>query len=70
MAKYELIRTTDTDGLWYSIQIDGLHVNNSYTRHITEAEEMLKKLVNGELQGKAIVETIKTIETNEENKTN
>ena len=65
MAKYEIIKTTDTDGIWYSLQKDKMHINNSYTRSYEDANEMLHKIVSGEMQGETITESIKTIETNE-----
>jgi hypothetical protein len=67
MAKYELLKQTDIDGVWYKIQKDGIHVNNSYTRDCEKAEEMLMKLVEGTLNSETNIETIKTIEIDEKN---
>jgi hypothetical protein len=67
MAKYELLKQTDIDGIWYKIQKDGIHVNNSYTRSCEKAEEMLMKLVEGTLNSETNIETIKTIEIDEKN---
>lgn len=67
MAKYELLKQTDLDGIWYKIQKDGIHVNNSYTRDLEKAEEMLVKLVEGALDSEFNVETLKTIIIDEKN---
>ena len=37
--KIELIKTTGIDGTWYSLEIDGEHVSNSFTRDIEKATE-------------------------------
>jgi hypothetical protein len=66
MAKFELIKTTELDGgIWYHIAKDGLHVNQSYTRKLDDAEKMLQELVNGKPSA-PIVEILKTIENGED----
>lgn len=62
MAKFQLIKTTELDGgVWYHINKDGLHVNQSYTRKLADAEKMLDELVNGK-PSTPIEEILKTIE--------
>lgn len=62
MAKFELIKTTELNGeVWYNITKDKLHVNQSYTRNLEQAEQMLEELVNGK-PSEPKVEILKTIE--------
>lgn len=67
MAKYELLKQTEIDGIWYKIKKDGKYVNDSYTRDYDKAEEMLNKLIDGTLNPETQIETIKTIEIDETN---
>ena len=69
MATYQIIKQTDMDGIWYKIEKNGFHVNNSYTREYEKAEEMLSKLIDGTLSASPKIETVKTVET-DENETN
>lgn len=67
MAIFELIKKTEVGGdVWYSIQKDGNYVESSITRSLEEAEEKLEKFANGE-PTKPIIETLKTINTDENN---
>jgi hypothetical protein len=62
MAKYELIKTTDVNGeIWYNIKKDGYHVNQSFTKDIDIALEMLEGFEKGK-QSEPIIEVIKTLE--------
>jgi hypothetical protein len=68
MAKYELIRKTDTNGdVGYYIVKDGKYVDKSFTFKIEQVEEMLEEFINGK-PAEPIIETLKTIEV-DENKT-
>ena len=67
MAIFELIKKTEVGGdVWYSIHKNGNYVESSITRSREEAEEKLEKFANGE-PTKPIIETLKTIETDENN---
>lgn len=67
MAKYELMQKTETNGeIWYFIRKeDGIiSVENSWTKNIERAEEMLEGLKNGK-PSEPIFEILKTIEVDE-----
>lgn len=65
MAKYELKKRTEVSGaIWYSIVKDGDHIDSSFTTILSDAEKMLEEFSNGK-QTKPIVETLKTIEIDE-----
>ena len=69
MAKYKLVQKTETNGeVWYSIRKDDKYVDNSYTRNIEDATQMLDKFIKGK-PTEPIFKIIKTIEI-DENKTN
>ena len=62
MAKYELVEKTETNGeVWYSIRKDDKYVDNSYTRNIEDAIQMLDKFIKGK-PTEPIFKIIKTIE--------
>ena len=66
MAKYELIKKTEVDGsVWYKIDKDGMHVNESYTRDLGEAQKHLEELVNGTRLSEPMFKTLKTIVVDE-----
>jgi hypothetical protein len=68
MAKYELVEKTETNGeVWYSIRKDDKYVDNSYTRNIEDATQMLNIYSKGK-PTEPIFKIIKTIEV-DENKT-
>jgi hypothetical protein len=65
MAKYELNEKTEINGeIWYFIRKDGHYVDNSYTRHIEEATQMLEEIIKGK-SSDPIIKVIKTIEIND-----
>jgi hypothetical protein len=65
MAKYELVEKTETNGeVWYSIRKDDKYVDNSYTRSVVDATEMLDKFLKG-TPTEPIFKIIKTIEVDE-----
>jgi len=65
MAKYELVKETEINGkVWYHITKDNLHVNESWTRSLDEANELFEELVKGK-PSEPIIEIIKTIEIDE-----
>jgi len=70
MTKYELVKETKMDGsIQYSIERDGNYVSRSVTENLKQAEQFLNILTkNGSLE--STKETIKTIEVDEEDKTN
>mgnify|MGYP001587967624 FL=1 len=65
MAKYELVEKTETNGeVWYSIRKDDKYVDNSYTRNIEDAMQMLDKFLKGK-PTEPVFKIIKTIEIDE-----
>ena len=65
MAKYELVEKTETNGeVWYSIRKDDKYVDNSYTRNIEDATQMLNQYIKGK-PTETIFKIIKTIEVND-----
>ena len=63
--KYELVKKTEINGdVWYHITKDGIHVNESYTKNLEEAEKLFDELVKGK-PSEPIIEIIKTIELDE-----
>jgi hypothetical protein len=67
MAKYELVKKTEVDGaVWYHITKDGLHVNETWTKYLEEAESLFDELLKGKPL-EPIIETLKTYEINDTN---
>jgi hypothetical protein len=67
MAKYELIKKTEVDGaIWYHITKDGLHVNETWTKDLNEANEMFSHLEKNTIL-EPIIEVLKTYEINDTN---
>ena len=67
MAKYELIKKTEVDGaVWYHITKDSLHVNETWTKDLNEANEMFSQ-VEKTMILEPIIEVLKTYETNDTN---
>jgi len=62
MTKYELVKKTEVDGeVWYHITKDGLHVNETYTQNLDEANDLFEKFIKGK-PSEPIIEIIKTME--------
>ena len=67
MAKYELIKKTEVNGaVWYHITKDGLHVNETWTKDLNEANEMFSHLEKNTIL-EPIIEVLKTYEINDTN---
>jgi hypothetical protein len=65
MARYELIKKTDTNGdIGYYIVKDDQYVDKSFTFSLEEAEKMLDEFINGK-SANPIIEILKTIEVND-----
>ena len=65
MAKYELKKRTENNGeISYHILKDNKYVDNSFARTIEDAEKLFNEFVNGK-PSEPIIETIKTIDVNE-----
>jgi hypothetical protein len=66
MAKYELMEKTEVNGeIWYYIRKDGDYsVNNTWTKKLEEAQEMLEQFEKGK-QSEPIYKVLKTIEIDE-----
>jgi len=66
MAKYELVKKTENTGdVWYSINKNGNHVSNSYTRDLQTALAQLDEYEKGK-PAEPIIQILKTIEVNED----
>jgi hypothetical protein len=64
-AAYELIEKTDFLGdVWYSINKNSQYVGQSSTKNLSEAEEMLEKLISFK-SSEPIINVLKTIEIDE-----
>lgn len=62
---YELLEKTELQGdVWYYIHKNGSYVDQSSTRNLVEAEEMLEKFTSGK-HSEPIINVLKTIEVNE-----
>ena len=62
---YELLERTELQGdVWYYIHKNGSYVDQSTTRNLAEAEEMLEKFFSGKPSEPFII-VLKTIEVNE-----
>lgn len=65
MAKYELNEKIEFNGeVWYFIKKDGKYVDNSYTRNIEEATQMIEEIIKGK-SSDPVIKVIKTIEVND-----
>ena len=65
MAKYELVKKTDTNGdVMYYINKDGRYVDKSVCSNLEKAEVLLDEFINGK-PSEPVIETIKTIEVND-----
>ena len=65
MAKYELVKKTDTNGdVMYYINKDGRYVDKSVSYNLENAEVLLDEFINGK-PSEPVFETIKTIEVND-----
>jgi hypothetical protein len=65
--KLELVKETKPTGvITYSIQKDGQYVTNTATYDLEQAEGFFKDIINGGAT-ETIIETIKTIEVDNEN---
>jgi hypothetical protein len=64
-TKYELVKKTEINGdVWYHITKDGIHVNETYTKNLEEAESLFNEFVKGK-PSEPIIEIIKTLEIND-----
>lgn len=61
-TKYELVKKTEINGdVWYHITKDNIHVNETYTKNLEEAENLFNEFVKGK-PSEPIIEIIKTLE--------
>lgn len=61
MAKYELVQTTEVNGkIWYNIEKNGEHIDETFTQDIDKALKMFDDFVNGGKPAKPIKEILKS----------